>query len=150
MSDELQLTCSVRSNAVPSLNEPVAVNCSLPPTAMLALPGDIVMESSVALVTARDPVPTTPANRAVIDAFPGLTPVASPQEPDALLIVATEAGDEVQITEDVRSCEPSAKLPVARKWDSMVAGTCGFVDVMVIALGAEDSTTTFAVPLTDP
>jgi len=63
---------------VPSLNEPVAVNCWLWSTAMLALPGDIVMESSVALVTAREPVPTTPAKRALIDAFPGPMPVANP------------------------------------------------------------------------
>ncbi len=65
-------------------------------------------------------------------------------------MVATEAGDEVQTTDDVRSCEPSGKLPVAKKWDPMLTGTWGFAVSMVIELGADDSTTTLAVPLTDP
>ena len=150
LSDELQLTWPVRFRAVPSLNEPVALNCSLSFTAMLALLGDIVMESSVALVTDREPVPTTPAKSAVINAFPGLMPVASPLEPDALLIVATEAGDEVQTKDCVRSCEPSGKLPMAKKGNTMLTGTWGFVGVMVTELGADDSTTTLAVALTDP
>ena len=150
LSDELQLTCWVRVRTVPSLNEPLAVNCSPSPAAMLALPGDIVIESSVASVTTSELVPTTPAKRALMDAFPGVIPVANPSEPDALLMLATADGDAVQATDDVMSCEPSGKFPVATNWDTMPTGTWGFVVVTVIELGADDSTSTLAVPLTDP
>jgi len=47
-------------------------------------------------------------------AVPGATPVAKPLVDDALLTVAIEAGDEVQIAEPVRFCVlPSANPPIA-------------------------------------
>lgn len=39
---------------------------------------------------------------------------------------------------------------MATNWDTMPTGTWGFVVVTVIELGADDSTSTLAVPLTDP
>ena len=72
--------------------------------AMSAVPGVTVIEVKVALVTVKDAAPDRVANSAVTVAGPGAIPVASPLVGDALLTVATEAGDEVQFTEPVRFC----------------------------------------------
>ncbi len=64
----------------------------------------MVMELRVALVTVNIADPDCPANSAVMVAVPGATPAAKPLVGDALLTVATEAGDEVQLTEPVRFC----------------------------------------------
>lgn len=72
--------------------------------AMSAVPGVTVIEVKVALVTVKDAAPDRVANSAVTVAGPGVIPVASPLVGDALLTVATEAGDEVQFTEPVRFC----------------------------------------------
>lgn len=50
-SDDVQLTCLVRSRLEPSLKEPLAVNCCVCPAGIEALDGVIAMEFSVALVT---------------------------------------------------------------------------------------------------
>ena len=100
--DDDQVTSSVRFSVEPSLKLPVAVNSWEVPRAMLALLGATVIEVKVALVTVNDAVPTCPAKSAVIVAVPGAWPVAIPFVPAALLTVATDAGDEVHDTDEVR------------------------------------------------
>jgi len=87
----------------PSLKVPLAVNCCELPTFMLAVTGVTATDVRVALVTVREAVPTWPANTAVMVTVPGATPVAIPMLPPALLMVATEEEDDVQVTADVRS-----------------------------------------------
>ena len=68
----------------------------------------------VALLTASVAVPFWPAKTAVIVVLPGVMPVATPAVSIALLTVATEGADEVQLTAAVRSrLWPSVKIPVA-------------------------------------
>ena len=75
------------------------------------------METSVAAVTVSFAVPAfpVPGSVAVIVTGPPMAnAVASPLEPDALLMVATAAFEEVQVTDDVRSLFVlSAYMPVA-------------------------------------
>ena len=72
------------------------------------------MEARVADVTVRVVVPETLSNAAEMVVEPVLTEVARPLEPAALLMVATDPADELQVTWDVRSCtELSEKIPVA-------------------------------------
>lgn len=104
-SEDDQVTCAVRISVVPSLNVPVAVNCCELPWAIVGLAGVTLMEVKVASVTVNDALDDNPANSAVMIAVPLATPVAKPLVGEALLMVATEAGDEVQLTELVRFCE---------------------------------------------
>ena len=55
-------------------------------------------------VTESAAVPTTLPNVALIDVEPTATDVAKPLEPTALLMVATPAVNEFQVTDAVRSC----------------------------------------------
>lgn len=70
---------------------------------MVAVAGVTATEVRVAFETVREAVPTWPANTAVMVTVPGATPVATPMLPPALLMVATEDEDEVQVTAGVRS-----------------------------------------------
>jgi hypothetical protein len=66
------------------------------------------MDTSVAAVTVKLVEPETPLRAAMIVVEPGLSAVASPIVPAALLIEATLGLAELQVTEVVRSCfEPS-------------------------------------------
>lgn len=76
--DEVQRTDPVTSWVLESLKVPVAVNCSVVPTAMLGLAGVTASETSVAAVTVRDAVPLTEPDVAVIVVVPVPTPAASP------------------------------------------------------------------------
>ena len=81
---------------------------------IVGLGGVTAIEFKVAVVTVRVVVALWPANAAEIVVLPGVTPVATPAVAAALLTVATERDDEVQVTADVRSsCWPSAKVPIA-------------------------------------
>jgi len=63
----------------------------------------------------------------VIVVVPEATPVATPRVKAALLTVATEEFDEVQVAAEVRSrISPSAKNPVALNWVWIVFGTLEF------------------------
>ena len=55
-------------------------------------------------VTVSAAVPTTLPNVAAIDVEPEVTDVARPLDPAALLMVATPAVSEFQVTDVVRSC----------------------------------------------
>ena len=101
--DEVHTTDAVMSWVVPSLNVPVAVNCSVVPIAIWAATGDMLIDVSVAGVTVRVDNPNTPSNHAVMIVVPDATGMANPLEPAALLIVATPVFDEVQVTSGVRS-----------------------------------------------
>jgi hypothetical protein len=71
---------------------------------MLGLEGVIAVETSVAGITVRLVDPETVPEAAVIIVEPKAIEVARPLDPAALLIVATEGGDELHTTEPVRSC----------------------------------------------
>lgn len=150
-SEDVQVTCAVRFSVVPSLKVPVAVNCWVPPRDMLAGSGVTLMELRVALVTVNAAAPDCPANSAVMVAFPAATPVARPLVGDALLTVATDAGDDVQLTELVRFCVlPSENTPMALNCVAVSAATVAVAGVTCRRLRAEESTTNAAMPLTEP
>lgn len=126
-SDEVQVACSVMITVEPSLKVPCAANCSDPPNAMVGFAGVIVIAFSVAFVTVSVAVALWPAKTAVIVVVPEATPIARPRVNAALLIVATEEFDEVQVAAEVRSrLSPSAKIPVALNCVWMVFGTLEF------------------------
>ena len=71
---------------------------------MLGLVGVTAIEDSVAFVTVSVVAPETGPRAAVIVVEPATTDVASPLEPPALLIVATDPAEELHVTTDVISC----------------------------------------------
>jgi hypothetical protein len=130
-SEELHVTCVVRFNVELSLKWPVAVNCWVEPLVIVALGGVTVIDVRIAEVTSRDAVPTTPPNAAVIVAGEptGDSPVARP----ALLMVATVAGVDAQVTNEVRFCWLlSPNTPVAAKLVDIVSGTLAVVGVTLM------------------
>ena len=75
---------------------------------MLGVAGVTAKDTSVAEVTVRVVVPETIPDVAVIVVEPVPIEVASPLEPDALLICDTPLLDELHVTAAVRVCvEPS-------------------------------------------
>jgi hypothetical protein len=80
------------------------VNCWVVPKAMLGLAGVTVMDTSVAAVTVSVVDPDVLPNVAVMVVAPADADVARPLEPDALLMVATPAVNEFQVTDVVRFC----------------------------------------------
>jgi hypothetical protein len=112
--DEYQVTAVVRFCVVLSENVPVAVNCCVVPFTMLGLVGVTAMDTSVAEVTVSVVDPDIPPDVAVIVVEPAVAEVASPLDPAALLMAATAAADEFQVTSVVRSCVVlSEYVPVA-------------------------------------
>jgi hypothetical protein len=99
-ADELQLAEGVRFCVLPSLKVPVAINCCVVSSGMLALGGPTAMETSTGRVTVKLAVPEIEPDTAVIVVPPCPTDEASP----ALLTVATPVEDELQVTDDVRFC----------------------------------------------
>jgi hypothetical protein len=71
---------------------------------MLGLVGVTAMDTSVAGVTVRVVEPDILPDFAVTVVEPVATEVANPLEPAALLMVATAAADELQVTAAVRFC----------------------------------------------
>jgi hypothetical protein len=101
--NEFQVTDVVKFCVVLSEYVPVAVNCRVVPSTMLGLTGVIAMDTSVAEVTVNVVDPDVLPNVAVIVVEPADADVASPLE-TALLMAATPAADELQVTDAVRSC----------------------------------------------
>jgi hypothetical protein len=113
-ADEFQVTAVVKFCVVLSEYVPVAVNCWVVPSAMLGLVGVTAMDTSVAEVTVSVVEPDIPPDVAVIVVEPTADDVASPLEPAELLMAATAAADEFQVTDAVRSCVVlSENVPVA-------------------------------------
>jgi len=82
----------------------MAVNCRVVPSAMLGVAGVTARDTSVAGVTVRVVDPEMLPDVAVIVVEPTATDVATPLEPAALLMAATPAADEFQVTDVFRSC----------------------------------------------
>jgi hypothetical protein len=115
VADELQVTDCVRSCVVLSENVPVAVNCSFVPEATLGLAGVIAKETSVAGVTHTVVHPDLFPNLPQIFAQPecvavmypgsyGLELEANPVNFASSMPDEISEADEVQVTDDVRSC----------------------------------------------
>lgn len=110
VSEELQVTCVVRSWDVLSENVPVALNCCVVPAATLWLTGVTVIDLSVTSLTGRVVVPETSPDVAVIVGVPGAMAVALPLESTAII----ELSEELQVTCVVRSWVVlSENVPVA-------------------------------------
>jgi hypothetical protein len=105
-ADELQVTDAVKFSVVLSVYVPVAVHCCKMPLTILGLAGVTAMETSVGAVTVSVVVPCTlvAGSVAVIVVEPVATDVAMPAEAPALLMVATDGADELQVTDAVRFC----------------------------------------------
>jgi len=71
---------------------------------MLGFAGVIAMDTSVADVAVSVVDPEILPDAAVIVVEPAATEVASPLEPAALLMAATDSSEELQVTVVVRSC----------------------------------------------
>jgi len=110
---EDQLTDVVKSCVLSSVKVPVAVNCSvfIPlERAIKTEAGATVMDFNATGVIAKVALfEIIPEKLAVMVVVPSAWDVASPFEPDVLLIVATPVSEEFQVTNDVRSC---VMLPV--------------------------------------
>lgn len=106
---------------------------------------------SVALSTVSIPVPTCPANAAVMVVVPGATPVAIPALLDPLATVAIDAAEEVQLAAEVKSCvSPLANVPVALNPMLMPTGSVALAGVTWIEVNEPDSTTRLAVAVIVP
>src|SRR5438046_10244946 len=68
--EELQCVVKVMSCVVPSMKEPVAVNCCVLPTVTLGLAGEIASETNVPVPTVNVAVPSRPEAVAEIDTVP--------------------------------------------------------------------------------
>ena len=77
----------------------MAVNCWVVPSAILGAGGVMAIEASVARVTVSvTGVDVIPPHVAVTLVVPAATDVANPLEPEALLIVATDAVVDAHVT----------------------------------------------------
>lgn len=101
-TDELHVTDAVTSFVLPSVYVPVAVNCLVAPTAMLALAGVTAIDLSVTCVTVNVVMPDIFPDTAEISVVPAATDEANPLEPDTLPTVATEVMLDAHVTEGVR------------------------------------------------
>jgi len=114
VSEELHATTVVRFCVVPSVYDPVAVNCCFVPLAILGLFGVSEMDRSVAGVTVKVVDPIIPPDDALIATEPTAVAVVSPCIPEVLLISATDPSETLQRTASVRFCvELSENIPVA-------------------------------------
>ncbi len=82
----------------------MAVNCSVVPLGDVGFGGVTPIDTSVAAVTVSGAEPETLPSVALTVVNPWPVDVASPFEPEALLIVATAVFDELQATDPVRFC----------------------------------------------
>jgi hypothetical protein len=82
-----------------SENVPVAMNCIVDPTKMMGFAGVTARDAIVADVTVRVVEPEMLPEVAVIVVWPGATALALP-----LVIVATDATEELQVTDVVMFC----------------------------------------------
>ena len=141
--DELQVTCVVISWFVPSEYVPVAVNCWMPPTAMLRLAGVTDIEDKIAEVTVRVALPEMLPNLAVMAAVPAATAVTRP----LLVTVAAVVFDEPQVTCVVMSkFVPSEYVPVAVNCGVSPTGMLGLAGVTDMEDRIAEVTVSVALP----
>lgn len=112
-SDEVQVTCVVRSAVVESLKVPSAVNCWVVVLGMVTLSGLTAIETRMASVTVRvAEVVMVPTAAWMVD-FPTESPVARPGVPTLAMDATTVLLDD-QVTAEVNTWVlPSLKVPVA-------------------------------------
>lgn len=138
-----QRAWDVRSWVVLSVNVPVALNCLVRPFALDGFGGVTEIETSSALLTVRSVFPDTSPDAAVMVAVPTPAPVASP----ALSIVAVDASDVVQVTDEVRSWVVlSVKVPVAVNCFFVPSDMLGFAGVTAMDVKAAPVTVSTVVP----
>jgi hypothetical protein len=97
--DDVQVAELVRFWVLPSVNVPMAVYCTVPPGATDELAGVTVRETRMGATTLNAVEPDTEPELAVIVAFPSPALVARPADPGLLLMMATEMGLELHVTE---------------------------------------------------
>jgi hypothetical protein len=102
-SSESQATDAVTSSIKPSSNMASAVNCCVPPMAMVAVAGVTVMLIRVAAVTVSRVVPPNAPTVAVMVSAQVATPRARPSAPALLSLLAIAPALELQLTVAVRS-----------------------------------------------
>jgi hypothetical protein len=118
---------------------------------MLGLVGVTEMDISVAEVTVRVVVPEMLPDVAVIVVEPAAAPVANPLESAALLMTATAASDELQITDVVRSCVVlSENVPVATNCWFVPLTMLGLVGVIAMDTSVAEVTVTIVDPVMSP
>src|ERR1700677_1747896 len=114
---------------------------------MLGFGGLIVIKLSVASDTVNETTPTIPENVAVIVTAPGAIPSAWPNDPRTLLLVASDAFDEVHSTEFVRFwVVPSVRVRGAVKAIAVPAATVPLADLIVISVNASNGKLAVALP----
>jgi hypothetical protein len=96
----LQVTAFVRFRVLPSLYVPVAVNCSVVPSAKDGFKGVTAIDTSTGCPTVRVAEAVMEPEVAVMVAVPMPTPVANPLDPIRAMLVR----DDVQFTVLVRFC----------------------------------------------
>lgn len=97
-ADELHVTNDVKSWVAAFDKVPVAMNCFVVPDAMVGVVGVTAIDARVATVSVVEPDMLPEVALMVVG--PAATAVASP----LLLMVAKPAADELQVTDEVRSC----------------------------------------------
>jgi hypothetical protein len=142
--DELQATSVVISKLVPSEYVPVAINCRLAPTRMVAVAGVTAREDRVAEFTVRKAFPEIEGSMmeaALMVAVPAETAKATP----VLSIVATDVSDEFQVT-CVAKVVPSEYVPVAVSCWVLPTGTFAVEGATAIEFRVAADTVKVAVP----
>jgi len=148
VSDELQVTEAVRFCVVLSVYVPVAINCCVVPRAMFGFVGVTAMDTSVAEVTVKEVVPEMLPDAAVIVVCPVATEVASPLEPEALLMVAMAVFEESQVTDLVISrVVLSEYIPVAVNCWVVPLAILGFVGITAMEVSVPPLGESCTLPL---
>ena len=144
--EDVHVTVVVMSCVLLSLKVPVAVNCLVVPTAMLALAGVTAIETRAAAVTVSDAVPLIPAEVAVTVAVPVPVLLANPVA--SILTTAVEEEDHVT---DVSNCVlPSSKLPTAVNGSVVPSAIVGVAGVTAMETRCAGTTVNVAVSVNDP
>ena len=127
--EELQCVVNVMSCVVPSLKEPVAVNCCVLPTVTLGVAGVIASETNVPVPTVKVAVPVRPDAVAEIVTVPLFFPCARPE----LRIEAIFGLEDFQLN-PLRfvAVLPSLKVPVAVNFSDVPFAILGFAGLIVI------------------
>ena len=144
--EELQCAVSVISCVVPSLNDPVAVNCCVPPTLTAGLAGVIAIDVSVPVLTVSAVVPFTPAAAAEMVTLPLFFPYATPDERTCAILGLEDFQLKPLKFVDVL---PSLKVPVAVNLIDVLRAILGLLGVMVTDTRCAVETVKVVEPLTD-
>ena len=148
---EIQVTEDVKFCVVLSEYIPVAENCLVRPRTTPGLVGLTEIDTRVALLTVKAVEALTVPDVAVIVLLPEVTAMAMPLEPAALLTVATERLDELQVTADVRLCDVlSEYIPVAMNCLLSPKPTIGLVGLTEMDTSVAPLTVKVVDPLTLP